>query len=568
MPYGASVDAESAAETIVRVASEATLDSLPLFDAADVGRHNTEDSKWVVVDGFVYDVTNFKHPGGDDKLFDNAGTDVSKLFKSIKHSPRAFQQLRVLLVGRLASEPSPSSSPATGSPPRVPSPSRTIPAPATALAPLDLQPIPFAHSNSGNLSDTTARGQGRASLKAGQHPYHLPARPGDAEPLWSTRRRGFLPSRDPLRDVGHATETFRLLLDLVARLPTALAEGTFRELVLENAAGFAPLAAAIKQEASTDVLERVHGLYGYIGKAYVHGVVGADGAHVVPSFLAEGWYAVAGRLGRHPTIDYASCVLYNWERIEEGAPLTPENIRLLNRFTGLLDEEWFLKTHVIIESEAAGVIRAVSNACKAIRKKDYDTLLAMLGQIEQSMSHVATNCLWIMFERSEDEGFLCEPDFFFHRFRPYISTWTALFEGQCVDRPPPTLPVQLSACSPVQLATPPHAACRLRAPHPLPWPPSDRPPTSGRPPTSLPTHLPTSLFPTSANQVRVDRAVARIAGGAEHGREARKEPVGAARPRGASQASHRHHPRPAGAPTHGRAVGCDVDTPPALRRLL
>ena len=149
---------------------------------------------------------------------------------------------------------------------------------------------------------------------------------------------------------------------------------------------------------------------------------------------------------------------------------------------------------------AAGVIRAIMDAMRAITKRDWDTLLALLGQVEQSMSHVATNCLWIMFERSEDEGFLCEPgrtsphisphlptsphisphllsstpplfhtsslprffsstpplfhtpslphplsstpaaqlvfrcaltpDFFFHRFRPYISTWTALFEGQ------------------------------------------------------------------------------------------------------------------------------------------
>ena len=106
------------------------------------------------------------------------------------------------------------------------------------------------------------------------------------------------------------------------------------------------------------------------------------------------------------------------ERVEENAPLTPENIRLLNRFTGLLDEEWFLKTHVIIESEAAGVVSAIHDACAAIASQDYDRLLAMLGWLEQSMSHVATNCLWIMFERSEDEGFLCEPDFFFHRFRP------------------------------------------------------------------------------------------------------------------------------------------------------
>ena len=88
------------------------------------------------------------------------------------------------------------------------------------------------------------------------------------------------------------------------------------------------------------------------------------------------------------------------------------------------------QTHVIIESEAAGVVAAIDEGVRALRARDYDRLLTMLGQLEQSMSHVATNCLWIMFERSETEGFLCEPDFFFHRFRPYISTWTALFEGQ------------------------------------------------------------------------------------------------------------------------------------------
>ena len=36
-------------------------------------------------------------------------------------------------------------------------------------------------------------------------------------------------------------------------------------------------------------------------------------------------------------------------------------------------------------------------------------------------------------ERAGDDGFLCEPDFFFHRFRPYISTWTARFEGEYDD---------------------------------------------------------------------------------------------------------------------------------------
>ena len=44
----------------------------------------------------------------------------------------------------------------------------------------------------------------------------------------------------------------------------------------------------------------------------------------LPAFLAEGWLAVSQRIGRHPTIDYANCVLYNWQRVEENAPITPE----------------------------------------------------------------------------------------------------------------------------------------------------------------------------------------------------------------------------------------------------
>lgn len=37
-------------------------------------------------------------------------------------------------------------------------------------------------------------------------------------------------------------------------------------------------------------------------------------------------------------LDYAGCVLNNWERIDPRGPLVPSNVRLLRRFTGLVDE--------------------------------------------------------------------------------------------------------------------------------------------------------------------------------------------------------------------------------------
>ena len=356
---GTDVLVEDIRRVLLELAKDSNLASLPVYDAAELARHNTETSKWVVVDGYVYDVTHFKHPGGNDKLFDNAGTDVSKLFYNIKHSPQAHKLLAKMLQGRFDKGSSAgSSAPAS---PAVPHARPREATSRTPPPPLAMDVPPNLHS----LSDSAQRGGGRVGhdrpehgadhwltrIHAGSLPYHLPERRG--ETLWSTRRRGFLPSRDPIKECAHATATFQVLLELVHLMPTALAEGTFRSRVLAEEARFAPLAAAIADETSADVLERVHGLYGYIGKGFVHGIVGEDGAQVVPSFLAAGWYSVSAKLGRHPTIDYADCVLYNWERIDAGGPLTPENIRLLNRFTGLLDEEWFLKTHVIIESEGA-----------------------------------------------------------------------------------------------------------------------------------------------------------------------------------------------------------------------
>ena len=61
------------------------------------------------------------------------------------------------------------------------------------------------------------------------------------------------------------------------------------------------------------------------------------------------------------------------------------------------------------------------------------------------MAHLAGNCLSIMFERSADDGYKCEPDIFFHRFRPYISSWVGVFEGQAEPAEVQTLRTQLAA---------------------------------------------------------------------------------------------------------------------------
>jgi hypothetical protein len=137
-------------------------------------------------------------------------------------------------------------------------------------------------------------------------------------------------------------------------------------------------------ELTGDQLERVHALLGYLGCAYVR-VSGKSSLDVLPVFLAKGWVRVSDMLQRRPMLDYADCVLFNWERLDPAGPISMDNIRLLHRFTGVVDEEHFFKTHIILESEAALVIEALLEGAEAFRRGDTDTLLEKLSLLESGI---------------------------------------------------------------------------------------------------------------------------------------------------------------------------------------
>lgn len=50
-----------------------------VFELEEVKKHTREDDCWLVVDGDVYDVTEFldEHPGGFDIIISNTGTALS-----------------------------------------------------------------------------------------------------------------------------------------------------------------------------------------------------------------------------------------------------------------------------------------------------------------------------------------------------------------------------------------------------------------------------------------------------------------------------------------------------------
>lgn len=80
-----------------------------IYTLEDLAAHKCVQSCWVTFKGKVYDVTAFvsDHPGGDDLILNNAGTDVESIMKdkdSHDHSESAYEMLEEYVIGRLGTE--------------------------------------------------------------------------------------------------------------------------------------------------------------------------------------------------------------------------------------------------------------------------------------------------------------------------------------------------------------------------------------------------------------------------------------------------------------------------------
>ncbi|XP_026477648.1 cytochrome b5-like [Ctenocephalides felis] len=87
------------------------MSNLKSYTIDEVKKHNTAESLWIAIHNKVYDVTAYKeeHPGGPEILLDNAGTDGTKEFDDIGHSPDAKKIMQKYLIGTLEEKPSKSS---------------------------------------------------------------------------------------------------------------------------------------------------------------------------------------------------------------------------------------------------------------------------------------------------------------------------------------------------------------------------------------------------------------------------------------------------------------------------
>ena len=73
------------------------------FTKQEVASHNTAQDCWIIINGSVYDITNFveEHPGGPEILLETAGKDGSADFEEIGHSLATRNDMAKFCVGVL-----------------------------------------------------------------------------------------------------------------------------------------------------------------------------------------------------------------------------------------------------------------------------------------------------------------------------------------------------------------------------------------------------------------------------------------------------------------------------------
>ncbi|KAM0754907.1 cytochrome b5 [Meredithblackwellia eburnea MCA 4105] len=72
-----------------------------IYSVADVAAHNKDKDAWVIIDGGVYDMSDFldEHPGGKKILLNSCGKDSSEKFWKF-HSKKVLEKTaKPFLIG-------------------------------------------------------------------------------------------------------------------------------------------------------------------------------------------------------------------------------------------------------------------------------------------------------------------------------------------------------------------------------------------------------------------------------------------------------------------------------------
>lgn len=231
----------------------------------------------------------------------------------------------------------------------------------------------------------------------------------DLASLGLSAERGFLCQHDAagVELDGELAQARRTAL----RLPEFLPSGSTRAALLDRLPVQVPAEAMAALDERQARMAMVH--YSFLAQAWVWGedVV----ATKLPAQIAMPLVALADRLGQQPLLQYSGYVLDNWALIDAGKPIGLDNIYMIQKFAGGLDEAWFVMIHVAIEHRAGTALALFGPILEAVAASDHEAARALLERVVETWEHINA-----IFGRMPER---CDPHVYFRRVRPYIHGW-------------------------------------------------------------------------------------------------------------------------------------------------
>ncbi len=156
-------------------------------------------------------------------------------------------------------------------------------------------------------------------------------------------------------------------------------------------------------------------------EAEAHG----DFLDTIPESIARPWVRLSQSLGLPPILTYATTVLWNWALIDESKPISLNNVRILESFTGTESERHFFLTSLLIEIRGVEALKLMRQSLDEIfcgdelgarRFTSYlNRLAAVIKDLTQLLAQVRDSCV---------------PAEFYFDIRPWFRGGDAALEGR------------------------------------------------------------------------------------------------------------------------------------------
>lgn len=226
---------------------------------------------------------------------------------------------------------------------------------------------------------------------------------------WAPNKNtGFLPQEVPAKPEDLASSEYSSLsaIGSVARKLGSMSDDELEEFV-----------TSLSIEPDIDSSNATPARYEGIVRSYVN-----IAAHLIhrpkfvprrelPAAVARPLWSFSQLVGRPPSLTYASYVLANFTNPIRRR-MMPEDFNVAQTPSGTTDEEWFVATHLSVESIGGEVVEAIHAIDNALQNKDIDVMVEALKSIESCMVFATEIMPKIM------EGM--KADVFLHKIRPLL----------------------------------------------------------------------------------------------------------------------------------------------------